>query len=391
MTSFVPAPIQQYFDSNSVELTGGLLYTYAAGTTTPLAVYTDSTGATAFPNPIVLNSRGEPTATGPSLGVWLTAGVGYKFVLSPPGDTNPPTNPIWTIDQISAGGSSGSSLTTVSDSGTTNALVVTLSPAPTSYTLGLSFVVKVANTVSGATTINVNGLGLKSVVFNNAAIASGMLVSGQLYLLCYDGTYFEVLSVPGAGGWVTPSYLAPIAAGTVLGNNGGSTATPTAIPLTTIQGSFASGQYGFFATSTLPSNWLLCNGSAISRSTYASLFAAIGTTYGSGDGSTTFNLPPFQGVFPRGLNTTGTGPDPSRSLGVTQQDAMQGHYHNPLSGVTQFLTTVGLGGPNLTTGGGNYGSTYTTGSPVTDGTNGTPRTSTETRPVNLAMVIAIHV
>lgn len=46
-----------------------------------------------------------------------------------------------------------------------------------------------------------------------------------------------------------------------------------------------------FAGNSIPSNWLLCDGSAVSRTTYADLFAAIGTTYGSGDGSTTFNLP----------------------------------------------------------------------------------------------------
>lgn len=46
-----------------------------------------------------------------------------------------------------------------------------------------------------------------------------------------------------------------------------------------------------FAGSTPPSGWLFCDGSQISRTTYAALFAAIGTTYGAGDGSTTFNLP----------------------------------------------------------------------------------------------------
>ena len=50
-----------------------------------------------------------------------------------------------------------------------------------------------------------------------------------------------------------------------------------------------------WASDTIPSNWLLCDGSAVSRSTYASLFAAIGTQYGSGDGTTTFNLPDIKG------------------------------------------------------------------------------------------------
>lgn len=50
-----------------------------------------------------------------------------------------------------------------------------------------------------------------------------------------------------------------------------------------------------------PSGWLLCNGSAVSRTTYADLFAVVGTTFGVGDGSTTFNLPNFQDRFPAGL------------------------------------------------------------------------------------------
>jgi microcystin-dependent protein len=59
-----------------------------------------------------------------------------------------------------------------------------------------------------------------------------------------------------------------------------------------------------WATSTAPDKWLLCNGSAVSRTTYAVLFAAIGTTYGTGDGFTTFNLPDMRDRFPVGAGTT---------------------------------------------------------------------------------------
>lgn len=53
-----------------------------------------------------------------------------------------------------------------------------------------------------------------------------------------------------------------------------------------------------FAGSTAPTGWLVCDGSAISRTNYADLFTAIGTTYGTGDGSTTFNLPDLNGKLP---------------------------------------------------------------------------------------------
>lgn len=66
----------QFFDNNGNPLAGGLIYTYAAGTTTPAATYTSSDGLTANANPIVLDSAGRTPAQ-----IWLTAGSSYKFVL----------------------------------------------------------------------------------------------------------------------------------------------------------------------------------------------------------------------------------------------------------------------------------------------------------------------
>lgn len=68
---------QQFFDNNGVILSGGKLYSYAAGTSTPQATYTSVSGATAHTNPIVLDSAGR-VATGE---IWLTAGSNYKFAL----------------------------------------------------------------------------------------------------------------------------------------------------------------------------------------------------------------------------------------------------------------------------------------------------------------------
>ena len=58
-----------------------------------------------------------------------------------------------------------------------------------------------------------------------------------------------------------------------------------------------TGMLGCFATKTVPKGWLVCNGAKVSRTTYAALFAAIGTTFGAGDGSTTFTLPNLDGRF----------------------------------------------------------------------------------------------
>ena len=72
-----------------------------------------------------------------------------------------------------------------------------------------------------------------------------------------------------------------------------------------IKKSYPAGSISMYAGSTAPTGYLLCDGSAVSRTTYADLFTAIGTTYGVGDGSTTFNVPNVNGN--EGMNTTDTG------------------------------------------------------------------------------------
>ena len=68
----------QFFDNNGAPLAGGKLYTYAAGTTTPVTAYTSSQGSTAWSNPIILNSAGRVSGSGE---IWITDGILYKFVL----------------------------------------------------------------------------------------------------------------------------------------------------------------------------------------------------------------------------------------------------------------------------------------------------------------------
>ena len=67
-----------------------------------------------------------------------------------------------------------------------------------------------------------------------------------------------------------------------------------------------AGTMQMFAGNTIPAGWLLCDGSAVSRTDYAKLFSAIGTTWGTGDGSTTFNLPNSIGRFAEGAATSGS-------------------------------------------------------------------------------------
>ena len=86
---------QTFFDANSVELTGGKLFVYLAGTTTMATSYTETDGLVANSNPITLNSRGEVPS-----GLYVAGGATYKLVLAPSTDTDPPTSPIWTRDNL---------------------------------------------------------------------------------------------------------------------------------------------------------------------------------------------------------------------------------------------------------------------------------------------------
>ncbi|MGY0794314.1 tail fiber protein [Azospirillum argentinense] len=79
----------------------------------------------------------------------------------------------------------------------------------------------------------------------------------------------------------------------------------------------------YFATSTTPAGFLRANGAAISRTTYADLFAVIGTTFGAGDGSTTFNLPDLRAEFVRGWDD-GRFLDPNRAFGSVQTENVRG-------------------------------------------------------------------
>ena len=89
-----------------------------------------------------------------------------------------------------------------------------------------------------------------------------------------------------------------------------------------LPGMVPSGAVLYFAGQTAPTGWLKANGAAVSRTAYAALFAAIGTTYGAGDGSTTFNLPDLRGEFMRGWDD-GRGIDRGRAFGSAQGDAIR--------------------------------------------------------------------
>lgn len=150
------------------------------------------------------------------------------------------------------------------------------------------------------------------------------------------------------------------------------------------------------ARSTAPTGYLKANGAAISRTTYADLFSAIGVTYGAGDGSTTFNVPDLRGEFIRGWDD-GRGIDTSRAMGSAQTGMVGPHNHT--ASVTDPGHAHGYSGwayrASLTDDGPDQLDVYnptgaTTGSAST-GVSVTVNNSsgTETRPRNVAMLACI--
>jgi|688.fasta_scaffold930378_1 microcystin-dependent protein len=157
-----------------------------------------------------------------------------------------------------------------------------------------------------------------------------------------------------------------------------------------------------FAGSTAPTGWLLCDGTAVSRTTYANLFAAISTYWGYGNNSTTFNLPDLRGRFLRGRDG-GIARDPDRAsrtaantggatgdnVGSVQDDKMQGHFHQIRHNASDYDVIQGRSGAEAP-GIGRVSVVNNTSDVLamsisgarSDGTNGTPRTGAETRPVN---------
>lgn len=130
-----------------------------------------------------------------------------------------------------------------------------------------------------------------------------------------------------------------------------------------------------FAMNSAPAGWLAANGDAVSRSTYAALFSAIGTTHGVGDGSTTFNLPDLRGYFVRGSGTNSDG-TASGTFAVKQADALKSHNHTVVD--TNVANNGNFGAGGL--------ASYPQGS-ITRTTSSTG--DTETRPKNIALLYCI--
>lgn len=343
---------QQFFDTNGDPLNGGQLFVYAAGSSTKVNTYNSSTGLNANTDPLILDNSGRLQAE-----VWVTSGVMLKLVLATSGDTDPPTTPIWTEDNISG----------IND--TTVTLDQWISgPAPT-YVSTTSFTLvgdqtanfeigrKLKTTNSGGTkyghiknsvyavlttvTIDDDVLdsGLSSVSYGLPTATNNSLPATIRATISGNTTLAEATDFPSiknitatatvtlpVGARVAPGkpirlkssttgsvLIAPNGTDTIDGVNANIRVPSfecvelesdgTSAWILTRKSQWAVGDWKWGGYSTADIGWVK-GGQAVSRTTYANLFALYSTTFGVGDGSTTFDLPDHRG---RGLIGAGTG------------------------------------------------------------------------------------
>lgn len=241
--------------------------------------------------------------------------------------------------------------------GTADAITITPSSGSLSAAhdgLLIGFLAGSTNT-STSVTANVGGLGSepvkKGILGAETTLAIGDIRSGGMYLLRWRSAWDSA-----GGAWE----LIPLGWGAAAATD--------------------AGQIGYFARNSAPAGWLKADGTAVSRTTYAALFAAISTTFGTGDGSTTFNLPDLRGEFVRGWDDS-RGVDSGRSFGSAQAHMLQEHTHTVDSYVSGATGTSGR--PQEGTSGNT--DSFSTLSSGTTGTFGS-----ETRPRNIALLACIR-
>lgn len=247
-------------------------------------------------------------------------------------------------------------------SGTPNALTLVVSSGFTAYQDGIRLTFRVPSDNTASATLNVNGIGSKLIWRVGPAgvtnLSGGELQAGGIF----EALYSEALDT-GAGGWLLLNPAAESAAGFIKAYGG----------------------------AVAPSGYLECDGAAVSRTTYAALFAAIGTVWGAGDGTTTFNVPNLENDFIRGASST-------LNVGVKQAGSVEAHTHT-ITVNSGGAHTHGLNLQNFGSTGGSGGGSddIGIGTGLTSASNGTHTHTataanfggTETRPRNGVVLFVI--
>lgn len=196
--------------------------------------------------------------------------------------------------------------------GTVDAITATFEPATVSGDLqdGYMWTVEAAGAnVSTTPTFNPDATGALTIkkMGGQALVAGDIHGAGHKLLLMYDasGGHVELLNPTIPAATETESGIVELAtsAEAATGTDTARAVTPAGVAAAISALAFPSGSITMYGGSSAPSGWLLCDGSEVSRATYATLFGNIGTAFGSGNGSTTFNLPDMQGRVPIGVGS----------------------------------------------------------------------------------------
>jgi len=182
-----PSPIQKFWANDGTPLVGGTVTTYAAGTSTPIATYTDYTALTPNSNPITLNYRGEAS-------IWLLPNVAYKFVVN-----DSLGNTISTTDQITV-----SQLLTLFagvDTGIANNYIVNFIASFSALANGIVLYFVPANNNTGASTLNVNGLGVIPIInVDGSALGANQITAGQMVEVVYYNGNWQLITISAFSG-----------------------------------------------------------------------------------------------------------------------------------------------------------------------------------------------
>lgn len=345
---------EQFFDTQGNVLNGGKLFFYAAGSSTKQTTFNSSLGTVANSNPMILDAFGRLQAE-----VWLTTGLLYKEILTTSTDTDPPVSPIWSEDNISgindatitinewvAGPTptfaSATSFTLVGDQTTLFSVGRRLK---LTVSAGTVYATIVNSSFAGLTTVTVavdsgavdSGLSAVSygllaadnpslplpkltAIAGNLSLTPRNFVNSTLNITASAALTLPVASTLEAGqpctikstttGNVT---IVPAGADTIDGTN-----ATLRVPsfdtwiivsngsngyLILTRGQWNVGDTKYSASANAPIGFIAASNTLYSRTTYAGLFAEIGTTWGAGDASTTFGVCDMRGRSPVGVGT----------------------------------------------------------------------------------------
>ena len=362
-------------DTSGVSLSGGTVYFYAPGTVIAKSVYTDDDLTNAV-NSVELDANGQAEIYGRGL---------YDVVVKDADDAV-----LYSWESVFLGKDVFVSTSVIADyNATADDSLILVDTTAGNVTITLPdpatmqqapYIVKTTDDVNTVT------ISRTDTTINGDA---NYVISSQWegVQIAFDETNFYTL-----GNYATLATTITTAATTSMAGKVelatdaeviAASATDRAVTPSNVRFAVPAGAVMPFAQNSAPDGWLKCNGAAVSRTTYATLFAAIGETYGAGDGSTTFLLPDLRGEFVRGWDDA-RGVDDARAIGTSQADAFQGHYHEHMTGTNTAAGgqyTVGLSTNSVKTG--------CVRAAITDGTNGDPRTAAETRPRNVALLYCI--